>query len=202
MTTDIDIINQALTLLRANTITSLNDGSEEADIATIYYDDFKKDIFSRYPWSFAKKKAALTVDGTDPVNEWDYSHQIPTDMERLIAIYNSSAVGAKPMKAWKRHGQYIHSDEATLYAQYIFEVDEADWPGYFKQYAIHALAALLAIPVTDDEQVAAYWRRQAYGLDEENERGGKFGVAASADAQADTPEEINMPDLVAARFSC
>lgn len=200
MATDITITNQALTLLRANTISSFNDGSNEADIADLYYDDFLKDIFSRYPWSFAQKRAELTVSGTDPVNEWDYAHSLPSDNERIIAIFNSDQVGAQPIKRWKRRAGFIDSNEAELWALYVYVVDEADWPGYFIQYAIHALAALLAMPITDDEDVALKWRRVAYGTDEDNERGGKFGVAASADSQQTTPEEVAMPDLIAARF--
>jgi hypothetical protein len=200
MPTDVSIASQALTLLRANTIDSFSDGSNEAEIASVFYDDFISDIFSRYPWSFAKKKDELTVDATAPINEWTYAHQMPTDAARILAIYNSDAVGAKPIRDWERSGEFIHSDHAELWAEYTYEVSESSWPGYFTQFAIPALAALLALPVTDDENVAAYWKRIAYGTDEENERGGKFGVAASTDAQSTPPEEVAMPDLILARF--
>jgi hypothetical protein len=200
MTSAVSLASQALTLIRANAITSFTDGSNEADVVNIMYADFVKDILGRYPWSFAKKKISLTVDTTSPVNEWRYSHQMPTDCLRLIAIYASSAIGTKPVKDWERHGNYIHSDYATLWGEYIFDPGEAYWPGYFTQYAIYALAALIAMPVTDDPDLAAQMKRLAYGLDEDNERGGKFGVAASTDAQSTPPEEVGMPDLILARF--
>lgn len=201
MATNVTVASQALNLLRESTITSFSDGSTAAEIANNFYTDFISDIFGRYPWSFAKKRAALVVDSTDPVNEWTYSHQIPSDAIRVIAIYDSSVVGAKPITRWDRIGPYIHSDSATLWMEYTYYIGEAMWPGYFIQYAVAALAALLAMPITDDPDLAAYWKRVAYGTDEENERGGKFGVAASADAQSKPPEEIMTPDLVAWRFS-
>ena len=52
---DVDIASQALGLLRANTISSFDDGSNEADIAKLYYPDFAQDILTRYPWNFALK---------------------------------------------------------------------------------------------------------------------------------------------------
>lgn len=200
MTTKASIASQALTLLRANTIESLNQDSEEAEVVNVFYTSFIEDIFSRYPWSFAKIKEELTASST-PTNEWEYAHTLPAGCLRVIAIYDSASTGARPIKNWTRSGNEIHSNSATLYIQYIYYVPEASWPGYFAQYAYHALAALIAIPITDDENVAAYWKRITYGTDEENERGGKFGVAASVDSQSKPPEQLDMPDLIMARFS-
>jgi len=200
MTTKVSVASQALTLLRANTISSFNQDSDEAEIVRTFYDDFANDIFSRYPWSFAKTKDSLTAAAT-PTNEWLYAHTLPGNCLRVVAIYNTNSSGAQPIKDWTRHGNEIHSNSENLWVQYIYYVDEGDWPGYFTQYAIYALAALLAIPVTDDENIAISMRRIAYGTDEENERGGKFGVAASVDSQSKPPEEVAMPDLILARFS-
>jgi hypothetical protein len=47
----------------------------------------------------------------------------------------------------------------------------------------YALAAELAMPLTEKPSVADYWQAQAFGTPAENRRGGQFRVAASADAK-------------------
>lgn len=200
--TNIDVASQSLGLIRADTINSFDEGSNEADKASLYYTTFIKDIFSRYPWSFALVKRQLSRDSTAPVNEYLYRHVIPAESLRVFAVYNSGQVGAKPLRqSWKRVGNFIYSNEPTLWGEYTIYVAEATWPGYFIHYAIHAFAAMLAVPITDDKDLRDELHVLTYGRDTENERGGKFSVAASTDSQGTPPQEIGMPDLIAARFS-
>lgn len=199
---DIDIASKASVLCRANPISSFTEGSNEANIISMYYDGFIADIFGRYPWGFAKKKRRINQDSTAPVNEYQYSFQLPAEHLRLCAIYSSDAVGAKPLRGgWKRVGNFIFSNYPALWAEYTVYKPESEWPGTFEQYAIHALAALICVPLSDDNDRANELHIMAYGRDTENERGGKFGVAASADSQAEPPPETDANILIAARFS-
>lgn len=204
---DVDVASQALGLIRANSITSLNtavDTSNEAEIAALYYDDFVDDILTRYPWSFALKKALL-VATTTPVNEWRYAHTFPTEAKRLWALYASSSAGAKPINDFDIGGQpgtrVINSNQSTLYGEYTIDVSEANWPGYFSHFAIHAFAALIALPVTDDVELAARMQALAWGSPSEGEKGGKFAIATGIDAQMKPPEIVADSPLISARFS-
>lgn len=199
---DIDIASKSLVLCRANPISSFSEGSNEADIISLYYETFIADVFGRFPWSFAKKKRRINQDATAPVNEFLYSFQLPSEVIRLCAVYNSDQTGARPMRGgWKRVGNFIFSNEPQLWAEYTVYKPETEWPGYFEQYAIHALATLICVPVSDDGQRANDLHVMTYGKDTENERGGKFGVAASADSQGEPPPETEANSLIAARFS-
>lgn len=201
-TTDIDVASQALVLCRANTINSFDQGTNEADIAGLYYPTFIKDIFSRYPWSFARKRRLFSQDSTAPVNEFAYRHIIPSEVQRIIAIYTSDQPGATPLTdGWRRVGKYIESNQPVLYGMYEFYPSENYWPGYFLQYAIYAFAALICVPISDDADRAIELHVLAYGKNGENERGGKFSVAASADSQSQPAEKIATPELILARFS-
>lgn len=191
----------ALTNLRANPISSFVDGSNEGEICGIFYDAFIKDIFSRYPWSFAMKKRQLTADATDPVNEWTYRHIIPAECERLWALYESSSVGVRPIKDFDLLERYVQSDYDSLYGEYTYYVSEATWPGYFIQYAVSALAAAIAMPVTDDQELADRWQVVAYGNPQDQEQGGKFSIAANTDMQQKPFDKIQPPDIILARFS-
>lgn len=204
VSSDIDIASQALGLLRANTITSFTEGTNEADIAKLYYADFVQDILTRYPWAFVTKKRLLNQTDA-PLNEYQYAHIVPAEALRLWAVYNSGAVGAKPINSFDaaapNGGREIHSNHNVLYGEYTVYSAESNWPGYFTHFAIHAFAALIAIPVTDDDDLAAKMHRLAWGAADEGENGGKFSVAASIDAQQKPPEEILSSPFIDARFS-
>lgn len=201
---DIDIASQAMGLLRANTISSFTEGTNEADIADLYYADFAQDILTRYPWSFALKKRLLNQT-TAPVNEYKYAHIIPAEALRIWAIYPSSNVGVNPINDYDIQAQsgsrLILSNNETIYAEYTVYTAETNWPGYFTHFAIHAFAALTALAVTDDAELAALMQQLAWGTSSDGEKGGKFAVATGIDALQRPPEILNDAPLINARFS-
>jgi hypothetical protein len=205
MATDIDIASQALLLLRANTISSFSDDSNEAEIVNTMYEDFVQQILTLHPWTFATKKRLLNQDSTDPVNEYTYSHVIPGEALLLWAVFDSDEVGAKPVRDYDIYGveggRRIFSDYPELYADYTVYTDEPNWPSYFVQFAIHAFAAHIAIPVTHNTALAEYYERKAYGSANANRKGGLLGVAMSTDSKQKRNEYIVSSPLVEARFS-
>jgi hypothetical protein len=200
-----DIASQAMGLLRANSVASFDEGTNEADIMSLFYADWVLDVLTRYPWSFATKKRLLNQDSTAPVNEFAYAHIVPAEALRIWAVYDSNAVGAKPITEYDISGtdggRRINSNRAQLWGEYTVYTDEANWPGYFIHFAIHALAALTAMPVTDQVDLANRMQILTWGQPNENELGGKFGVACKIDAMQKPGEQINDSPLVAARFS-
>ncbi len=200
-TTKIEIASQALGLLRANPISSFDDGSNEADIITLYYDTFIRDIFSRYPWHFATKTRRLVIAGDEvPLLNYKYAFILPAECKRLIAVYADEGNFVRPFQDYIQEGSYLLTNSDKLYAKYTAYVDENLWPGYFTAYAIHALAALIAIPLTDDPDIEAREQTLAYGTSSEGERGGKFQSAILTDAQQSPPDEMDTDLLIAARF--
>lgn len=201
---DIDIASQALGLLRANTISSFDDGSNEADIAKLYYSDFAQDILTRYPWAFAIKKR-LFNQTTAPINEYRYAHIVPTEALRIWSLFPNSSVGSAPINDYDIQApdgkRKIFSNQNTIYGEYTAYTEESNWPGYFSHFAIHAFAALIALPVTDDDALAAQMHRLAWGSPGEGEKGGKFAVATGIDAQQKPPETILHSPFIDARFS-
>lgn len=200
-----DIASQGFGLLRADSVASFDEGTNEADIASLFYPDFVLDILTRYPWSFATKKRQINQDSTAPVNEYTYAHILPGEKLRLWALYDSDAVGAKPIKDYDIQSidgkPRVLSNYSTLYAEYTIYIGEADWPGYFVQFAIHAWAALTAMSVTDQPDISEKYQRLAWGERNENEQGGKFGVACKIDAMQKPPEQIQSSPLIESRFS-
>lgn len=205
MTTSISIASQALLLLRANTINSFSDETNEAEVSSVLYEDHVKNLLSLHPWTFATKKRQLSQDTTAPINEYTYSHIIPAEVILLWAVFNSDQVGANPVTDYDIYGtdtsRRIFSNYSTLYADYVIYPDENVWPAYFVEFAVNSLAAKLAIPVTGNADLAAYYNTQAYGTANANRKGGLFGVAAATDSKQKRNEFIISSPLTEARFS-
>lgn len=202
---NIAICNQALYLLRADRISALaSTGSNETIVCNEFYADFVNDILTRYPWSFATKKALLTAT-TAPLTEYKYAHTYPTEALRLWSLFPSASVGANPVSDYDifspTTGRVIISNNSTLYADYTLYRTEVNWPAYFVIFATKALAARIAMPITDKPELAEFWKKEAFGSPSDNELGGAFGVACRLDAQQKPGETIISSPLIEARFS-
>lgn len=169
------------------------------------YEDHIKHLLSIYPWTFATKKRQLNQDTTDPINEYTYAHIIPAEALLIWAVFNSDDVGVLPVRDYDIYGtdssRRIFSNHETLYADYTIYPSESIWPAYFSQFAIHSLAAHVAIPVTGNADIASFWEQKAYGSLNSNRKGGLFGVAASMDSKQKRNEYVVSSPLTEARFS-
>lgn len=206
MTTDIEIASQALTLLRANTISSFSEDTNESQICDLLYTQHIQHILSIYPWTFATKKRQLSQDTTDPIGEYTYSHIIPSEALLIWAVFNTDSVGARPVNDYDIYSdgasaRRIFSNYSTLYADYVIYPDENAWPAYFVQFAIVSLAARLAIPVTGNADLATWYEKEAYGSAAANKKGGLFGVATATDSKQKRNEFIFSSPITEARFS-
>ena len=205
MTTPLIMANMAVGLLRETDVTSVTSDTSNAGLAVAkYYSHVANDCLTRYPWSFATKKTLLVV-GTAPLNEYTYGHTLPDAVLRLWALTTSTAVGERPITDYdiQQPGsdRIVNSNYATLYADHTYYVSEAYWPAYFVEFFHKALAAKLAIPITDQAELAGFWKQEAWGTAQENELGGAFGIACRIDSLQKPGEHINSDPLNEARFS-
>jgi hypothetical protein len=205
MTSRIDISSQALGLLRADTISSFSDGTNESDFCNLLYEGHIKHLLSIYPWTFATKKRQLSQDTTAPINEYTYSHIVPAETLLLWTLFNSSSVGAVPINDYDIYGtdsaRRVFSNHSTLYADYTIYPDENVWPAYFTQFAIVSLASYLAVPVTGNSDLGKIYEQMAYGSLNSNRKGGLFGIAAATDSKQKRNEYIFSSPITEARFS-
>lgn len=205
MTSAVSVASQSMLLLRAETFSSFSEDSNEAEVCNLLYEDHIKGLLSLYPWTFATKKRQLTQDTTAPINEYTYSHIIPSEALLVWALFESDAVGANPVKDFDIYtagtARRIYSNHETLYADYVIYPNETSWPPYFLQFAINSFAAIAAIPVTGSAELADYYEKKAYGSANANRKGGLFGVATSMDAKQKRNEFIVSSPITEARFS-
>ena len=210
--TKYDVCSQALTLIRANPIATFNEASEEAKTCSLLYDSFVKDIFSRYPWSFATKIQSLARHVETPDDtKYKCAYALPNDWLRILAVYDKdgnliddyeiSGEDLANSQSGIKVPLLLANSQSGIKIKYTRYVQEDYWPGYFLNYAIYALADLLAGPITDDDATIEKMHRLAYGAPGECERGGKFAVATYTDTQQQPSAEMDSNVLIAARFA-
>lgn len=168
------------------------------------YDTWARMVLSLHPWSFARRREQILRDSaTQP--GWRYLYAIPATALRVFAVYNSTAYNAPPIKNFEiisdDTGQYVACNEELVVILFTSYVPEAVWPSWFVDFAVYALAAHAAIPVTDDRALSEQMKQIAYGNPSDNGDGGKFMMAATISDQQSPPQEYRENEIIQARFS-
>lgn len=126
-----------------NTISSLSDGSTEADIVSALWAPIRDEVLGAHNWDFAKAVVALAEDsGYTIVDEaWEYAYEMP-------------ALCIKPRYLSERDYNYEIRDEHILcdvedailiYTKRI--TDTTKWSTYFDTAMAKRLAAALCRPL-------------------------------------------------------
>lgn len=134
----LNIINSALTSTGHTQITSLTDGSTEAEVSSANYEYIVRAELTKYPWSHSKKYKRLNRLNQTPNNGWAYVYQLDSDLLKLVVV----EVGGQPIE-YERHGSELYCDAAEdVYAEYIFRSSEDNWPYDFRAALGKRLQAL------------------------------------------------------------
>ncbi len=186
--TDIELCTRALVKLGARPITSLSDGSSEAEIASLLYAPTRDGLLSSYAWSFATVQAALTLSSTAPVADYQFAYNLPNDILRVISIGANNAGSGIP---YRMTGNVLHTNASGVILTYIARVSTAICPPYFDVALMARLSAELCLPLTENTSRADLLARLA---DQE------FARARQIDAQQDTPNALTDFSLINSRF--
>lgn len=202
--TKFSIASQALVILRAATVASFEDGTNEADIMLDMYDTWAKMVLALHPWSFARRREQFIRENkTQP--GWAYLYKVPATALRIFAVYSSSSNNAPPFKNFEvvsdDTGQFIACNEEAVYALFTSYVPESVWPAWFVDFAIYSLAAHVGVPVTGNAELTAAHRKTAHGEPSDNGDGGKFAAAAAISDQQSPPQQYHGNEIISARFS-
>lgn len=198
--TGISICSDALLLLGAKTITSFNDGTDEANVCDRLYPDVRNTTLSMYPWTFSLKKVQLQRLLTTPTSVWKYAYQLPGDrLSNPRAVFDSGSPGAYANKDWEIQGDTLLTNLETVFIDYQYQTQEFAMPSYFVQLLKYQVAWHIAEAITEQQEKAARWQRVALGDPSENGRGGHFRQAANIDGQNNPVRVIEDFSLIAVR---
>lgn len=138
-------------MIGAQPISSFDDGSTEALVASNIYENITQAILCRHRWRFATEQQQLSLLTSAPTGRYDYAYQLPTSP--LLLQLNTITVADIPIE-YARYGDKIfvngYDSNSTLIADYIFRQDESEFPAYFKLCLEYTLASIFAGSVARD----------------------------------------------------
>jgi hypothetical protein len=153
--TDIDIANLALGYLGEQQIVSFEEGTREADLCSLHYNQAKKSLLELHRWSMGQKSVRLTQLQDKPAFKWKWAYQKPADCIRIYDVWNIKEPviedevevpdrQPRPARRFEVHGDQILADHDYLGLTYLSNVVESKLtPLFIQAFATH-LAALMA----------------------------------------------------------
>lgn len=200
MATKEGIVSAAYILLGERPIDGFEEDTDLARTAANLYPGIVEGLMNEYPWRFLMTKVRLGQLTEKPENEWEYFHQLPSDiLGSTFALFDSGDVRATPVKRWEQFGRKIASNYPNIWIDYKRAVPEGEWPGYFSELVKFEFAWQAAEPATEDEDKMSMWRRVARGETDDRGKGGYFAAATHADASGSASQGFADFDLLAAR---
>ena len=82
----VDVSSRALILIGAEPLTSFDDGTNEALVASSTYEDVARAGLVNTRWRFATKQAQLSRLSDAPTGRYDAAYQLPSDSLMLHAV--------------------------------------------------------------------------------------------------------------------
>lgn len=151
MASETDIANVALRLVGGTRITSLTQGTPNANAVQDLY-DHTRDRLLEYPWNFATKRVQLAESATAPAFGYDNAFTLPSDWMFTISVHdNDEGVGTVDYREEQVGNQVVLStDVESVYIVYTYkEIDTNIMTPAFRQALASALARDLAITIAN-----------------------------------------------------
>lgn len=148
MAQKIEIISNAMVLIGASPISSINEGTEGI-VGEALYENTYRALIANHSWRFATKQKQLSRLTTAPLQDFKYKYQIPSDCVVVVRTIDNSD--------YEIYADNIYSDNESLFIEYRYRVDETLLPAHYVLALQFLLAAQFAIPITDNSQRAAVY---------------------------------------------
>ena len=184
----LDICSRAFVLIGADTITSFDDGSTEAVVATNMYEDIVRTALSNTRWRFATNQATLKLLSSAPTGRYDRAYQLPSDLLMLHAITVNDHLIEYQVYGDKAYANTTATD--SLIADYTFRAGEDKFPSYFTLAVEYSLAVAFATSVARDAAMAQQMMVMAQQT---------MAKARSLDAQQQTTRKLSTSRFVTNR---
>lgn len=137
-------------MIGGSRITSLTDGSKNANVANDIFDDLRDDLLRSHPWNFATKRVQLAQSTTTPAFEFDYAYPLPSDWLRTVSVHANDAGTGTVFFREELNGtqRAILSSANQLWLRYIAQITDPNlMPPDFRRAFHTALARDMAVPV-------------------------------------------------------
>lgn len=188
MVSKIDICNQGLVLIGANTIASFTDNTVESKVANQLYETTLRSLLTKARWRFATKQAQLTKLSTNPLDKWDSAYQIPND-----AILIHTVTVSDNVIVFDRYNEELYTNTSSsdvVVCHYTFQPHEKEFPDYFTQAVVFELASLFAGAIARNDQLSMLYQKRGQQ---------QLVLARSMESQTQTTRKLNTSLLIEVR---
>jgi|TARA_B110000483_G_scaffold239443_1_gene317950 hypothetical protein len=191
--TKVDIASQGLVLIGANKISSFDDNSTEAQVASTLYEENVESLLSESHWRFAMGQKQLSLLADAPTSRYEYAYQMPTDpaVITIMTVTNND----HPIP-YSRYGDKIYlngyGSESNIYMDYVFRQDESLFPTYFRLALVYRLASVFGAAIGRDADIL-----QSYEVKAERQ----LIKARNIASQETTTKKLNTTRFAAERRS-
>lgn len=142
MTTETDIANMALDVLKEGAIGSLDEGRPIARWLKRNFAVTRDSVLSDADWNFAMKRMAIARDTAGPAFGWLYAYTLPADLIRLVPITSDGNIEGSPIRHEVENGKVLTDASGPLKIRYIYRNENyGQYPAAFQE----ALAGRLAL---------------------------------------------------------
>lgn len=181
---DLDLVNAALAMLGSSALASLDSDDPKARACVVALAQARAQAFAgNYRWTFAKRSRQLSrLDGR-PNNGFEFWFDMPSDaIGGPIAILLDPRSPTSELRDYAFEDGRVTAQYQPVWCVYATHGDPDTWPGLFRTTFETILAAMLAIPLGHDAQLADYYKVAAFGNVQDQRRGGLIGACLAEDA--------------------
>lgn len=191
MASKVDLANEALLLLGANTITSFADNDPNAVLVNRFYEGEKDALLRSHRWNCAVTTANLASLVDTPIIDWEFKFNLPTDPYCLRVLDVRTVTGDIKLD-FEIQGRELLTEESTVDITYIKRItDASQFDSLLYQALVFRMAWKLSFPITRSSGVMQQMA-QLYDA--------VVRDARTIDSQEGTPEIIETDTLTDVRL--
>jgi hypothetical protein len=181
MASKVDLANEALLMLGANSITSFTDNDSNAVLVNRFYDGERDAVLRGHRWNCAINTANLASLSDTPIIDWAYKFTLPTNPYCLRVLDVRTVTGDIKLNH-EVQGRELFTEESTVDITYIQRLEDTSlFDALLYQALVFRMAWKLAYPITRSHPVMSQMGSMYESVVRE---------ARTIDSQEGTPEEI------------
>lgn len=140
---EVELVNLALTELGQGLISSLDDAVKSATLAKLNYPQIRKAVLRAYPWNCAMKRGILASDAVAPISQWSYKFQLPADCLTVRLVNDELET------EYAVEGRFLLYNGTAPIVRYTYDIsDTTQFDALLEDAIVARLAHRLALPLT------------------------------------------------------
>lgn len=171
-TSEVDICNLALTLLKQDLIAQIDPPKKKAEqLCALHYQPVRRATLRLHPWNHSIKRVTLTEDtGNVPIFGFDKAFRLPNDFVRYLTRHSEDGLAfetATTTLGYQIENGFIlindtFTDDGNLNLRYIFDnTAVSSWDALFVQlFAVNLAVAMAPNFSSSEARLAALSRMQ------------------------------------------